>query len=344
MQKLWIAMIALALAAPFSAFSQEKGDMGNMGDSAQMKKEHERKDKRIGRRKRPSDCKLAERVARKRGEKCLRVKKNNTRKRCFDRVGNYLERKFGEKCMSQIEPIRRELEKREGEKYGKNSFGDMKGDQMKSDQMKSDQMKKPMGSNQDFDKKHDPMVSGQRDQNPPHKKASKDHKKGPDCNSIENNTRKKVEKCMSIKNQRKRRMCFHNLQKYINQRYNRECVGRLQPIYDRLKPREMEEHPNNDEKDIGHVDAIERDNIDNIDKKYKKLKKACRVIAERVRKKGHQCLRKKSQGKRRSCFNKIGSFVRKVKGGQCEGVFEPMKQIFMEEERVIYPKQESGVL
>ena len=85
MKKLWIAMIALALTAPFSAFSQEKGDRG---DSGQMKKDYERKGKKMGRRHRRGGCKLAERVARKRGDRCLRVKKDNTRKRCFDRVGN----------------------------------------------------------------------------------------------------------------------------------------------------------------------------------------------------------------------------------------------------------------
>ena len=360
MQKLWIAMIALALAAPFSAFSQEKGDMGtmgsmeNMGDSGQMKKEHKRKGKRMGRRHRRGGCKLAERVARKRGDKCLRVKKDNKRKRCMDRVGNYLERKFGERCMSQLEPIRRDLERRESEKYGKNSFGDMKGDHRGNDHMKGS-----MGSAQGSGKGHDPMMSPQRDDKPPHRKFRKDHRKGPNCNKIADKVRKKADKCLSRKNERKRRRCFDNIGRYMERSGGERCHAQLEPMREQFMAREREKFPEQGQtlKDDGprkephHMGSQDQgkghhgmDKRHDKMKRHKKAAKACRKVADRARKKGDRCLGKRSQGKRRSCFDKIGSYVRKAKGGRCEGALEPMKERFMEEERRRYPKQESGIL
>jgi hypothetical protein len=138
----------------------------------------------------------------KAAENCLRIAKEPNRRSCFDKLPKQFPAGFMDSCREQIEPLKAEIEAKEKEKYPKQNST------------------MPNGS-------HD-QKNGQM--HPPTQGTHGDKKV--DCGKMTNEIRKQADKCLSTKDQPKRKACFDKIGQKIQESGAEQECG---PAFDQLK-------------------------------------------------------------------------------------------------------------
>lgn len=169
----------------------------------------------------PEKCEKQVPRAKKMAENCLKVKKEDKRKACFDQIQTKLPPGFFDGCRAQVEPVKAEIEAKEKEMYPKQGSAINQGG--------------PQGPG------NGPQ-GGPGMQPPP--AGDTQAKKAVDCGKIGDKIRKSGDKCLKVKDTPKRKACFDKVGEQVKQSGAEPACGDLiNTLKSEFQGRESQAYP-----------------------------------------------------------------------------------------------------
>lgn len=169
----------------------------------------------------------------KAAENCVNIKKEDQRKECFAKLETKFPREFWDSCKAMTEPLRNEMEAKAKQKYPDQTAG-MPG-----------QDKGPHGG-----MPNQPGMPGQpgHSDQPGMPGSPGDHAKGPakkmDCGPLLKKVKTEGGKCLKIKEQAQRKICFDKIGQEIEKKNAGDACGEaLNPLKAEFQSQEAQKYP-----------------------------------------------------------------------------------------------------
>ena len=263
------------------------------------------------------NCSIAEKDVRKRANRCLKRKKFERRKKCFDQIGKRIDRRY-RSCEQVLEPLKGQFMAMERQKYPKQPSaleGGGPGDQM------ANHGNGPHG-NMGAEFKGEPM------------QPKEDVRK---CQKVAKMVRKRGNRCLGIKNAKRRGMCFKKVGEAKHRRVQEGCKMQLGPVAQQLMAEEQKRYKTNS---IGEGRGPEGPHhsvqpTKMADNQGHSLA-FCQKVAKKAKRRAQKCLNRKNAKVRKNCMDKVGESVHRRVGEGCREQMEPLKNWVIAEEAKRY--------
>ena len=180
------------------------------------------------------------------------------------------------------------------------------------------------------------------------------------CQAQEKKVRKMGDSCLLPKTTDKRKACLDKNQKNFPKEFWESCRGLLEGLRNEYGEKEKTKFPDQASafrstgENKGPQDGQGPGTMPNTGsgqgphgmpsdqahkaQEHKGKKVDCEKVVKKLRKEAESCLKKKEQGKRKMCFEKVGQHVEKSGADkECDPVVGPMKEEYMQKEKTLFP-------